>query len=294
MHLTRLDINGFKSFGERIVLEFAPGVTAIVGPNGSGKSNVVDAIRWALGEQGYKGIRLEKSDDVIFLGSKGKGKMSRASAEMLLESIPPDRGVPYETLAIARHVYRDGEGEYFMNKAQVRLKDIQEMLARLHVSTKNYSIVTQGMSDQLLRFTPQELRSTVEDASGVKEWQLKKRDAERKLEKSGEHALQVQALLLELKPYLNNLRNQMKRWERRDEYAQRVQELKELKVFMLAKAFQKQKSTVDQRKSVSQSTIRRLEEEKKKLAGEVKEAEDRMQSQRSSLPEARQRSYFAA
>lgn len=273
MYLSRIEINGFKSFGEKVVLEFSPGVTGIVGPNGSGKSNVVDAIRWALGEQGYKGIRLEKSDDVIFLGSGGKGKMSRASVEMVLSDIPPDREVPYRELTIARHVYRDGEGEYFMNKAQVRLKDIHETLARLHVSTKNYSIVTQGMSDQLLRFSPQELRATVEDASGVKEWQLKKRDAERKLAKSGEHALQVQALLAELRPYLNNLRTQMKRWERRDEFVKRLQELKELKVYARVKGLGERKRTIHARREELQRAITRLEGEKKALDAEIKEAE---------------------
>jgi len=259
MHVSRLDINGFKSFGERTVLEFTPGITCIVGPNGSGKSNVVDALRWVLGEQGYKGIRLEKSDDVIFLGSHGKGKMSRASVEMQFADIPDDKGVPYRELAIARHVYRDGEGEYFMNKAQVRLKDILETLARLNVSTKNYSIVTQGMSDQLLRFTPQELRSTVEDASGVKEWQLKKRDAERKLARAGEHALQVTALLAELKPYLNSLRNQMKRWERRDEYERRVQELQEQKVYARASDLARRRSTIEARRGELQQRLKTLE-----------------------------------
>ncbi|MDP3962978.1 MAG: AAA family ATPase [bacterium] len=281
MHLSRLDINGFKSFGERTVLEFAPGVTGIVGPNGSGKSNVVDAIRWSLGEQGYKGIRLEKSDDVIFLGSAhstgsgqgGKGKMSRASVEMVFNDIPPDKGVAYEQLIVARNVYRDGEGEYFMNKAQVRLKDVLETLARLSVSTKNYSIVTQGMSDQLLRFTPQELRSTVEDASGVKEWQMKKRDAERKLERSAEHAMQVQALLAELRPYLNSLRNQMKRWERRDEYMRRVQELKEQKIYVRAKDLVARKASYDARRNVLQETLRTRQREKELLIVEINEAE---------------------
>lgn len=285
VHLSRLEINGFKSFGEKIVLEFTPGVTGIVGPNGSGKSNIVDGIRWVLGEQGYKGIRLEKSDDVIFLGSHGKGgrgKMSRASVEMLLKNIPQDRGVPYDEFSIARHVYRDGEGEYFMNKAQVRLKDSLEMLARLHVSTKNYSIVTQGMSDQLLRFSPQELRATVEDASGVKEWQLKKRDAERKLVKSGEHALQVQALLAELRPYLNNLRNQMKRWERRDEFARRVQELKELKVFVRSRTLLHDQLERDARRQKLQQNIRQLEETKKQLTLEVAGMEKQIRLENTS------------
>jgi chromosome segregation ATPase len=288
MHLSRLEINGFKSFGEKVVLELAPGVTGVVGPNGSGKSNIVDAIRWVLGEQGYKGIRLEKSDDVIFLGSHGKGKMSRASVDMILSDIPPDSGVPYEELSISRYVYRDGEGEYFMNKAQVRLKDIHEMLARLHVSTKNYSIVTQGMSDQLLRFTPQELRATVEDASGVKEWQLKKRDAERKLEKSSEHAQQVQALLAELRPYLNNLRNQMKRWERRDEYAQKVQELKELKVYVKARGLFSRRGSIDQRRSQTQGNIKRLEDDKKRLTAEIIEAEGALKAESADKHESQE------
>ncbi|MDO8557956.1 MAG: AAA family ATPase [bacterium] len=281
MHLARLEINGFKSFGEKVVLEFAPGVTSIVGPNGSGKSNVVDAIRWALGEQGYKGIRLEKSDDVIFLGSKSKGKMSRASVEMLFKDVQQDRGIPYEELIVARQVYRDGEGEYFLNKAQVRLKDINEMLARAHVSTKNYSIVTQGMSDQLLRFSPQELRNTVEDASGVKEWQLKKRDAERKLTRSGEHALQVQALLAELKPYLNNLRSQMKRWEKRDEYARRLQELKELKVYVRLKSLQERRIVLDKERAALQEAIRRMEEEKQNMTSQIIAAEKEFGSKSS-------------
>ena len=276
MHLRRIDINGFKSFGERTVLEFAPGVTCIVGPNGSGKSNVVDAIRWVLGEQGYKGIRLEKSDDVIFLGSKGKGKMSRASVEMMLADIPAEKSLGYEELIVSRHVYRDGEGEYFMNRAHVRLKDTLEILAQLHVSTKNYSIVTQGMSDQLLRFTPQELRSTLEDASGVKEWQLKKRDAQRKLVRSGEHTGQVQALLAELKPYLANLRGQMRRWEKRAEYEKKVQELKELKIYVSVRDLMSRKKASQAQRERLRMLIERLETQKKTLSIEVAEMEKRV------------------
>ena len=276
MHLRRIDINGFKSFGERTVLEFAPGVTCIVGPNGSGKSNVVDAIRWVLGEQGYKGIRLEKSDDVIFLGSKGKGKMSRASVEMMLADIPAEKSLGYEELIVSRHVYRDGEGEYFMNRAHVRLKDTLEILAQLHVSTNNYSIVTQGMSDQLLRFTPQELRSTLEDASGVKEWQLKKRDAQRKLVRSGEHTGQVQALLAELKPYLANLRGQMRRWEKRAEYEKKVQELKELKIYVSVRDLMSRKKASQAQRERLRMLIERLETQKKTLSIEVAEMEKRV------------------
>ena len=288
MHLRRLDINGFKSFGERISLEFVPGVTCIVGPNGSGKSNVVDAIRWALGEQGYKGIRLEKSDDVIFLGSRGKGKMSRASVEMVLTDIPEEKSLGYEELTVSRHVYRDGEGEYFMNRAQVRLKDTLEILAQLHISTKNYSIVTQGMSDQLLRFTPQELRATLEDASGVKDWQLKKRDSERKLARSGEHAGQVQALLAELKPYLANLRGQMRRWEKREEYEKKIQELKEIKVYAVLRDLVGRKKMMNDQRARLRALIDRLEEQKRALSADIGETEKRILAYGTVTPNAPQ------
>lgn len=276
MHLARLQISGFKSFSEKTVLEFRPGITAIVGPNGSGKSNVVDAIRWVLGEQGYRGIRLEKSEDVIFLGSKGASRLSRASVEMTLDNRDGALDMPYEEIVIARHVYRGGEGEYYLNRAQVRLKDVLETLARARISLKNFSIVTQGMSDQLLRFSPQELRSTLEEASGVKEWQLKKHDAERKLARSVEHMGQIQGLLAELKPYLRNLESQMKRWERRESYAKRLQELEELKLYLGAKRLAARRGEVEGRRKSTQERLQVLGEEKTRLAAQISAAEENL------------------
>src|SRR3989338_11456083 len=144
MLLKRLEISGFKSFAKAVSLEFPTRITAIVGPNGSGKSNIADAIRWVLGEQSLKQLRGKKSEDVIFSGSEGKGKLSLASVSMVLDNNDGRAPIEYEELVIARRLYRDGESEYVINGNPVRLLDLQLLLAQAQFGHGSYGVIGQG------------------------------------------------------------------------------------------------------------------------------------------------------
>jgi len=221
MYLKRLEIAGFKSFANATALEFKPppdgrfSITAIVGPNGSGKSNIADAIRWVLGEQSFKQLRGKKSDDVIFGGSEGKGKLSAASVTMTLDNSDRRAPVDYEELVITRRVYRTGESEYLVNANPVRLFDLQILLAQAQFGHGSYGIVGQGMIDRLLLQTAAERKSFFDEAVGIKEFQIKRHHAFLKLTRTEEHMAEAGRLLLEVEPHLKSLRRQVKKLEER-------------------------------------------------------------------------------
>ncbi len=211
MHLKRLEINGFKSFAQKTVLDFEPGITGIVGPNGSGKSNTADAVRWVMGEQSAKNLRTKKSHDVIFTGSDKKAQLSLASVSLHLDNKDHRLPLEYDEVVISRKVYRSGETEYLINKSKARLLDIVDILARGGVGQRSYVVISQGMADAVLKASPQELRSIFEDASGVKTYQLKKNDSLRKLSRTEENLVRVYDLLNEIAPRLKNLKRLAKK-----------------------------------------------------------------------------------
>src|SRR3989344_2677547 len=147
MFLSKLEIQGFKSFAEKVVLEFNQELTAIVGPNGSGKSNIADAIRWVLGEQSLKLLRGKKAPDVIFSGSSKKARLGFAEVNLHLDNSDNPAPLDFREIVITRRIYRDGEGEYLLNKNKVRLADIQLMLAKANFGQRTYSVIGQGMAD---------------------------------------------------------------------------------------------------------------------------------------------------
>ncbi len=170
MYLKQLEISGFKSFANPTTLTFNPpadgnfSITAIVGPNGSGKSNVADAIRWVLGEQSAKQLRGKKSEDVIFSGSEGRGQLSVASVSMVLDNHDKRANIEYEELVITRRVYRSGESEYLINGNQVRLLDLQLLLAQAQFGHGSYGVIGQGMIDRLLLQSAAERKSFFDEA----------------------------------------------------------------------------------------------------------------------------------
>ncbi|MFZ1720601.1 MAG: AAA family ATPase [Candidatus Moraniibacteriota bacterium] len=230
MYLKRLELNGFKSFANKTVLDFLPecevseeqkparntargavggcGITAIVGPNGSGKSNVADGIRWAIGEQSSKNLRGKKSEDVIFSGSGKKARQGSASVTLHFDNSDKRIPIEYSDVAVTRKVYRSGESEYLINGNKVRLLDVVDLLARAGVGRDSYCVINQGMSDSLLAATPAERRSFFEDAAGVKPYQIEKDRATRKMDASRENLLRVATLLSEIEPHLKHLRRQ--------------------------------------------------------------------------------------
>ncbi|MBI3115113.1 MAG: chromosome segregation protein SMC [Candidatus Kerfeldbacteria bacterium] len=215
MHLSKLELNGFKSFAKKVVLEFPRGLTAIVGPNGSGKSNVADAVRWVLGEQSAKLLRGKRSEDVIFAGSTKKSRLSMAEVSMWLDNSDRRAPIDHSEVVLTRRVYRSGEGEYLINKKPARLQDILMLLAQSNFGQKTYSVIGQGMVESFLNSTPEQRKELFEDAAGVRQYQMKRDQSLHKLAQTRENLSRVELLLQEISPRLRSLTRQVKRLERR-------------------------------------------------------------------------------
>src|SRR5262249_54907476 len=216
MRVKQIELNGFKSFMERTALELPEVVTAVVGPNGCGKSNIVDAIRWVLGEQSPKHLRGEAMEDVVFAGNGEQGPLGMAEVSMLLERDEADlvtSGVPDDDetatsalpaelanvseILVTRRYFRSGESEYFINRAPCRLRDITELFLGTGVGSKAYAIIEQGRVDQLINAKPEELRLFIEEAPGATRLRSRKVAAERKMERTRDNLLRVQDILRE-------------------------------------------------------------------------------------------------
>lgn len=216
MYLKRLELQGFKSFAHRTVLDFEPGLTAVVGPNGSGKSNVADSIRWVMGEQSLKLLRGKKSEDVIFAGSDKKSKLSVAEVALIFDNRDHKIPVEYSEVEIRRRVYRDGESEYLMNGNRVRLLDVVDALMRSGFGATNYAVIGQGTIDQMILAGPTEIKNLIEEAAGVKPYYIKREKTIRRLEQTEENLSRVSELLAEIEPRLRSLKRQAKRMEERE------------------------------------------------------------------------------
>ncbi len=225
MYLEKIDIQGFKSFANPTTLIFNKELTAIVGPNGSGKSNVADAIRWVLGEQSLKLLRGKKSEDVIFSGSDKKGRLGFAKVILYLQNQEHAAGIDYEQVVIERSMDRNGESNYLLNGGAVRLTDIQLLLAKAQVGQKSYSVIGQGMIDGLLTFSAQDRKDFFDEATGVRQYQMKKTQAIHKLEQTEENMHQAELVLQELEPRLRTLSRQVKRLERKEDLERQLKEL---------------------------------------------------------------------
>jgi len=248
MRIKQIELNGFKSFMARTVLELPPGVTAIVGPNGCGKSNVVDAIRWVLGEQSPKHLRGSLMEDVIFNGNAEQGPLGMAEVSLLMErderdlaaatddvgesgeGLPPELAHASEVL-VTRRYFRSGESEYFINRAPCRLKDITELFLGTGVGAKAYAIVEQGRVDQLVNAKPEELRLFLEEAAGTTRFRSRKLAAERKMERTRENLVRVQDVLRELERQMASLERQARRAE---EHRRLKNELRDIDLRVMA------------------------------------------------------------
>jgi chromosome segregation protein len=224
--LRALELVGFKSFADRTRLDFPPGITVVVGPNGSGKSNVVDAIKWVLGEQSVKSLRGKEMADVIFNGSSSRRPLN--SAEVTLTFDNTDGRLPAETqeVHITRRVYRSGEGEYLINKLPARLRDIRDLFAGTGVATEAYSVIEQGKVDVLLQSSPKDRRLIFEEAAGISRFKAKKIETLRRLERVEQNLLRLSDIVDEVESRLRAVRMQAGKARRYQEYAGRLQELR--------------------------------------------------------------------
>ncbi len=211
MRLKAIELHGFKSFADPVRLEFPGPVTAIVGPNGSGKSNVAEAIRWVLGEQSFSTLRVRRGEDLIFAGSDERPRAGMAEVTLILDNSEGWLPVEFAEVALTRRVYRDGEGECLLNGARVRLRDIQELLGSTPLARRTYTVIGQGMIDEVLRMRPEERRALFEEAAGIALYRMKREEALRRLEATRQNLMRVQDLLAEMTPRLNSLRRQAER-----------------------------------------------------------------------------------
>lgn len=205
MKIIKLELAGFKSFGNRKSITFNEGITAMVGPNGSGKSNIADAIRWVLGEQKLRRIRVQKSEEVIFLGTNKKSRASLAEVTLLLENSNKSFGIDASEIEISRKIYRSGEFEYRLNNRKVKLSDIIELLAKAGFGTETYTVIGQGMVDQLLSSSAQERKLLFDEASGIRQYEIRRNNAQKKLSKAENNLDQINNILKELTPTIKLL-----------------------------------------------------------------------------------------
>ena len=213
VRLQSLTIQGFKSFASRTLLEFAPGVTAIVGPNGSGKSNVADAIRWVLGSQSPRALRIGSAEDVVFASGNGRAPAGLADVQLTLNNEDTWLPVAFREVVVGRRAFRSGESEYILNKSRVRLRDLLELLAHGGLGPDGHALVAQGLADQALSLKPAQRRELFEGASGVRQYRLQRTEAEHKIAEARRNAARVADLVAELKPRVAALRRQARRTE---------------------------------------------------------------------------------
>src|SRR5471030_1848051 len=214
MQLTRLEIKGFKSFGDKITINFNEGITAIVGPNGCGKSNVVDAIRWVLGEQSTRMLRSEKMDNVIFNGTKSRKPANLADVSLTFDNTKNILPVEYSQVTLTRRLYRTGESEYRLNDVHCRLKDITDLFLDTGVGSDSYSIIELKMIDEIITNKEGSRRNLFEEASGISKYKLRKKQTFNKLKDTEADLERVEDLLFEIEKNLKMLENQAKKTER--------------------------------------------------------------------------------
>jgi chromosome segregation protein len=210
--LKTLTLTGFKSFVHKTHLEFAPGITAIIGPNGSGKTNLVDAVRWALGENNARILRAKRNDELIFGGSETRKALGMAEAIMQLDNSSRRLPIPFTEVEVGRRLYKNGEAEYLVNRARVRLRDMQDLLAGANLADNAFVVIGQGLTDQILALRPADRRTVIEEASGTRRLQLRREEALQRMKLSDAELVRVNDILREIGPRVEALREQAAKW----------------------------------------------------------------------------------
>ena len=208
MYLKRLEMYGFKSFADKTVLDFKPGITTVIGPNGSGKSNISDCIRWVLGEQSMKSLRGSKSEDIIFAGTQNRKSLGYAEASIIFDNSDSKLPIEYQEVTVTRRIYRSGESGYFINKTPCRLKDIQELFMDTGIGKDGYSIIGQGKIDEILSNKSEDRRHIFEEAAGIVKYRTRKQESEKKLEQTKLNLLRINDIISEIEVNIDSLKIQ--------------------------------------------------------------------------------------
>ncbi|MGD7043652.1 chromosome segregation protein SMC [Jeotgalibacillus proteolyticus] len=276
MFLKRLDIVGFKSFAEKISIDFVPGVTAVVGPNGSGKSNITDAIRWVLGEQSAKSLRGGKMEDIIFAGSDSRKPVNLAEVTLTLDNEDQALPLDYAEVSVTRRVYRSGDSEYLLNKQPCRLKDIIDLFIDSGLGKEAFSIIGQGRVEQILNSKPDERRVIIEEAAGVLKYKNRRKKADIRLVETQENLYRVQDILHELEGQVEPLKIQASLAK---EFLEKKDELKQTEVGLFVHDIESMNEEWKKSKE-NYENIQAQEEQKEAI---IKEQEEVLSSKRTLL-----------
>ncbi|MBQ2932712.1 MAG: chromosome segregation protein SMC [Clostridia bacterium] len=271
MYLKSVELQGFKSFADKIYLDFNPGITAIVGPNGSGKSNISDAIRWVMGEQSVKSLRGSRMDDVIFSGTEVRKPHGFAEVSLVIDNSERLFPLDYEEVTVTRRIYRSGEGEYFINRNACRLKDIHELFMDTGLGREGYSIIGQGKIDEILSNKSEDRRRIFEEAAGITKYKYRKVEAERKLERTNENLTRVNDIMTELEGQLEPLKNQS---EKAKKYLNLREELKNIEVNAAVASIEKFKEEL----KTAEENYNAISESVSTLQADTQETEDTITS----------------
>jgi chromosome segregation protein len=211
LYLKRLELQGFKTFASKTEFQFSSGITAVVGPNGSGKSNIADAVRWVLGEQGQRPLRIKRTEDVIFAGSGSRARLGMAEASLTLDNSQGLLPLDYGEVTLTRRAYRSGESEYFINKSRVRLRQVVDLLLKANLGQNTYTVIGQGLVDAALSLRPEERRGLFEEAADIKRYQLRRQEAMEKLTTTEQNLVRASDIIAEIGPRLKTLKEQARR-----------------------------------------------------------------------------------
>ena len=275
MYLKRLELQGFKSFADKTVLDFKPGITTVIGPNGSGKSNISDSIRWVLGEQSMKSLRGSKTEDVIFAGTQNRKSLGFAEASIIIDNSDGKLPIEFTEVTVTRRIYRSGESGYFINKTPCRLKDILELFMDTGIGKDGYSIIGQGKIDEILSNKSEERRHIFEEAAGIVKYRTRKAESEKKLEQSKLNLLRINDILVEIEQNLDPLKIQS---EKARKFLDLREELKSIEVGLFIHNIDSYKEKIEEELKDEDIYNKQIEREDERLSN--------MQEQKESLRQA--------
>ena len=292
MYLKSIEVQGFKSFANKIVFDFHNGITGIVGPNGSGKSNVADAVRWVLGEQRAKQLRGGSMQDVIFSGTENRKPLSYASVAITLDNTDHQLAIDFQEVTVTRKLYRSGESEYLINGSICRLKDVNELFYDTGIGKEGYSIIGQGQIDKILSGKPEERRELFDEAAGIVKFKKRKNMSVKKLEEETQNLLRVTDILSELEKQIGPLEKQS---EKAKEYLKKKEELKlyDINLFLLESVrireqiqeVEKQLENAQEELRAAQTKYNQTKTEYEEIEGQLEEIDDTMERTKNQLNE---------
>ncbi len=278
MYLKRLELQGFKSFADKTVLEFMPGITSVIGPNGSGKSNISDSIRWVLGEQSMKSLRGAKSLDIIFAGTQNRKSLGFAEASLVFDNSDGALPIEYTEVTVTRKIYRSGETGYFINKVPCRLKDVLELFMDTGIGKDGYSIIGQGKIDEILSNKSEDRRNIFEEAAGIVKYRTRKQESEKKLERTKLNLLRINDILSEIETNIEPLKAQS---EKAKKYLNIREELKNIEIGLFLYNIEKYKKELEEivkdeeiynsQLSDEEGKLERIKQLKEELKNEIDE-----------------------